>query len=176
MSKFSYQTDIHINAPIEKVYRFIADFPRHVEWNHAPQTMTALTEGEIGVGSQFRTEESNPSNMPFFQKTMMLVMAPLGRLLFGIEGYTVAEITALNPNKRVAWTAHIPGRRGKKLMQMHWELLLDERNGGTQVIQTCRIDPPADSPMFKMVTEEWAVNGKSETTLNLKRLKAILEA
>jgi hypothetical protein len=176
MAKFSYQTDVHIHAPIEKVYRYLADFPRHVEWNHQPQSMTALTGGDPVVGSQYRTEESSPSNMPFLRKIIMSMMAPLGRVLFKMDGYTIAEITDLTSNKRVAWTAHMPDREGKKLMQMHWELLLDERDGGVLVTQTCQIDPPADSPMFKMVTEDWVVNGKSEVALNLKRLKAILEA
>lgn len=75
MSKFSYQTDVQINAPIEKVYRYLADFPQHVEWNHQPQAMIALTGEEITVGSRYRTEESSPSNLPFLRKIMTVVMA-----------------------------------------------------------------------------------------------------
>ena len=172
MSDFSYKTDVHINAPIERVYRYLADFPRHVEWNHQPQAMTALTEGETAVGSQYRTEETNPSNMPLMQRIMM----PLMRMRYKSETFTIAEITDLNPNKRVAWTAHAPNKQGKKLMQMHWELLLEEKNGGTQVTQSCEIDPPADSPFASMVSDDMVANGKAETARNLKRLKSILEA
>ncbi len=175
MAKFSFQADVHIEAPVDTVFRYLADFPRHVEWNHAPQTMTALTEGEVAVGSQFRTEESTPSNLPVFRKIMMTVMAPLGKMLLKMDGHTIAEITNLTPNRRIAWTAHMPNRQGKKLMQMHWELLLEDRETGTLVTQTCQIDPPADSPMYKMVTEDWAENGRSEAARNLNRLKALLE-
>ncbi len=103
-------------------------------------------------------------------------MAPLGRIWLKMDGHTIAEITDLTPTERVAWTAYMPNRQGKKMMQMHWELLLEERDGGTLVTQTCQIDPPADSPMYRMVTADWVANGKSEAARNLQRLKAIMEA
>ncbi len=177
MAKFSYQTGIFINAPAHKAYRYLADFPRHVEWNHQPQAMTALTPGETAVGSQYRTEETNPSNMPFMRKMMMmLVMMPMIRMRYKAERFTVAEITDLTPNKRIAWTAHVPTKDGKKLMQMHWSLLFEEKDGGTQVTQGCEIDPPADSPFASMVSDDMVASGKAETARNLKRLKSILES
>ncbi len=172
MSNFSYKTEVQINAPFEKVYRYLADFPLHVEWSHQPQAMIALTEGETAVGSQYHTEETNPSNMPFMQKIMM----PFMRLLYKPESFTIAEITDLNPNKCIAWTAYAPNKQGKKLMRMNWELLLEGKNGGTQVTEGCEIDPPADSPLASMVSENMVANNKEETTRNLQRLKSIMEA
>ena len=181
MSENKFETAVTINAPIAKVYSYVADFPRHVEWNHQPQGMTALngagtarTEpAEVAVGSQFRTEEESPSNMDFVQKMMMMVMMPVVKRKHNFEGHTIAEIAALDSNERVAWSSHLPNRDGKKLMQMHWKLRLEEQNGRTTVTQACHADPPADSPFAAMVNID---NIKEESTLNLKRLKSILEA
>jgi uncharacterized membrane protein len=30
----NWQGSIQIDAPIEQVYRYLADFPRHCEWAH----------------------------------------------------------------------------------------------------------------------------------------------
>jgi hypothetical protein len=42
----------------------LADFPRHIEWNHPPQQMTALTGGPVQVDSRYKTMEAMPSNTP----------------------------------------------------------------------------------------------------------------
>ena len=176
MAKFSFETAVDIQAPQEQVYNYVADFPRHTEWNHQPQQMTPLTSGPTRVGSQYKTEEDMPSNMPTMQKLMFRVMMPVLKMMHKFEGYTVAEITALEPNERVAWTAHMPNKQGKKLMQMHWELRMQGENGATKVIQRCEIDPPADSPFIKMVNEDAAKTTEAESTANLARLKSVVES
>jgi hypothetical protein len=139
--------------------------------------MTVLNGGgETAVGTQYRTEESKASNMPFMQKIMMSVMMPILMRKHKFDGHTIAEITDLDPTRCIAWTAYMPTETGKKLMQMHWEILLDEQNGTTKVTQCCQFDPPADSPFISMITDDLVANNKAETTLNLKRLKSILEA
>lgn len=173
MSDNKFETAVTINAPIEKVYSYLADFPRHVEWNHQPQAMTALNGGGTAVGSKFRTEEIPASNTPFMMKLINKVGFPMFKRKHNFEGHTIAEITALDSNERVAWSAHLPNRAGKKLMQMHWELRFVEQNGRTQVTQACHVDPPADSPFMPFIN---LPNIKDETTTNLKRLKSILEA
>lgn len=173
MSDYKFETAVQINAPIDKVYNYVADFPRHVEWNHQPQAMTAVSGGEVAVGSKFRTEESGPSNMGFIQKIMLMVMMPMLKRRHNYEGYTLAEITALDSNERVAWSSHLPNKEGKKLMEMHWELRLQAQNGGTQVTQACHVDPPADSPFISFVN---VPDIKEESATNLNHLKSKLEA
>ena len=104
---------------------------------------------------------------------MMMVMMPMLKRKHNYEGYTLAEITALDSNERVAWSSHLPNREGKKLLEMHWELQLQEKSGGTQVTQFCHVDPPADSPFISFVN---VPDIKDEATANLNRLKSLLEA
>ena len=51
MSKITYKKDknmagmqseesIIIQAPIEKIYAYVSDYQRHIEWNHQPNEMT----------------------------------------------------------------------------------------------------------------------------------------
>ena len=65
MAKFSFETAVDIQAPKDQIYNYVADFPRHTEWNHQPQQMTSLTSGPARVGSQYKTEEDLPSNIAY---------------------------------------------------------------------------------------------------------------
>jgi uncharacterized membrane protein len=171
----SFETSVTIAVPPETVYSYVADFPRHMEWNHSPNQMIALQDGPVQVGSQFQTEEGGPSNAPFSQRVMFAVSQPIMKLVFGMQGYTVAEITALEPNQRVAWKAHLPSTKKGDLMRMRWEIRLQAQNGATEVTQGCEMAPPDTSPLKGMVNDDLVKQNKAETAANLQRLKSILE-
>lgn len=176
MTTYSYETAVQINAPVEKIYSYVADLPRHVEWNEQPAEMTSMNGDEVAVGSRYRTIEVDPSNLPWHQRIMMKLMMPMMMKKWDLdERATIAEITALEPRERVAWNAHMPNNQGKKLMEMDWEILFAEKNGGTEVIQRCEIKPPADSPFLSMLNDAQVAKNKEETALNLNRLKSMME-
>ncbi|MGD8490551.1 MAG: SRPBCC family protein [Anaerolineae bacterium] len=175
MPEVSYETSVVVNAPVDMVYDYIADFPRHVEWNHQPTRMIAVKEGPVQVGSQYQTYEKTASNLSFGTKMMFAVMGPISKLMWGSADYTLAEITALEPNQRVAWKARAPSTKKGDLMRMNWEILLQPQNGATKVVQRCQIVPPTESPMFGMVNEGTAAQGCEEATANLQRMRSIIE-
>jgi len=175
MTSVSYETSVNIKAPVDVVYGYVADFPRHVEWNHQPTKMTPLTSGPVSVGSQFQTQEQAPSNLKFGQKVMFAVGGPVFRLMYGAADYTEAEITALEPNERVAWKARLPSEKKGDLIRMNWEIQLQSNGNGTDVTQRCEIAPPDESPMASRVNADMARQGREEVTANLMRLKSILE-
>ncbi len=172
----TFDTSVKINAPAEKIYAYVSDFPRHVEWCNQPQQMTALQNGPTQVGSRYRTEEGNPRNMPLGQKMMFAMMRPLLKVIYGVDGYTEAEVVALEDQRRVAWKARLPSRKKGDLMRMNWEIRLQAENGGTVVTQQCEIAPPDSSPMKAMVNDDLAQQSKAEVAANLQRLKFIAEA
>lgn len=67
MADFTRERSVTIQAPIEVVYDYVSDFPRHVGWNHQPTEMTKLTDGPVSVGSKFRTKEQLPRGTPWLQ-------------------------------------------------------------------------------------------------------------
>jgi uncharacterized membrane protein len=175
MASTSYETSVNIEAPADVVYSYVADFPRHVEWNHSPTKITPVTDGPIRVGSQFQTQEQTASNLKLGQRVMLAVMEPVGKLMFGAADYTVAEITALEPNERLAWKSRLPSTKRGDLLRMNWEIQFQSGGNGTNVTQRCEIVPPEESPFARMVNEDMATQGREEATKNLTRLKGIIE-
>ena len=89
---------------------------------------------------------------------------------------TVAEVTALEANQRLAWAAHLPSAEKGALMRMRWELELAGTEGGTRVTQRGEIDPPETSPFASMVNDDMRDSVRDGVTQNLRKLKSILEA
>jgi len=168
MAEFTTERIVMIQAPIAAVYDYVSDFPRHTEWNHQPTKMTKLTEGPVGVGSIFRTIEQTPSNMSLLMKMIF----PLMSKLLGTTGYTEAEITALDPERRAAWKAQAPLKKGGFVAKAEWEILLESLGEGTKVTQQVH---------FRFFTkgvnaESVAAQTGEEMAQNLARLKEIVEA
>ena len=172
MADLSFETSVKIQAPPATIFPYVGDITRHVEWNHQPQTLTPLTDGPMRVGSQYRTVEAPASNMKFMEKVMFKVAWPLMMRMYGMESVTIAEITAIEPDRCFAWKAHLPSTKRGVLMAMKWEVELQPQNGMTTVIQRCTVMPPEGSPMASMVNID---NIRGETTGNLGRLKSLIE-
>jgi uncharacterized membrane protein len=174
MTDLSFETSVQIDAPTGIIYDYIADFPRHVEWNHQPVKMTPLTDGPVRVGSRYQTDEQLQSNASLGTKIQFALMTPILKLMFGTYGYTVAEITTLDPNKGVAWKASFPSKKKGDLVRMKWEVRLQPQSEGSQVVQRCEINMPAGSPL-PTPNETFMQKEKEETELNLTRLKGTIE-
>lgn len=169
MSDMQGEQSIVIQAPIDEVYTYVSDFPRHIEWNHQPSKMEKLTDGPIGVGSRFRTYEQPPSNANWF---MAKIMFPFMGMLVGVKGYTEAEITEMIPNEAIKWKANAPIRNGD-MMRAEWEIGLDSVEGGTKITQKFRFMP--QHPMAKrMVSESMTQDIATEVARNLENLKSIV--
>jgi uncharacterized protein YndB with AHSA1/START domain len=171
MAEFTAERTELIQAPIAAVYDYISDFPRHVEWNHQPTEMTKLTEGPVGVGSVFRTIEQTPKDMSWLMKKIF----PLMSKLMGVADYTEAEITALDPVRRVAWKAQAPLKKGGFLAKTEWEIDLASQGEATKVAQ--RVHFRFFNKMSeRMNMETAAAQTGEEMAHNLARLKQIVEA
>ena len=176
MALRTLEASTEIKAPIERVYAYVADFPRHIEWNARPEAMKALTEGPAAVGSIYATRESMPENMAFREKLMFKLMMPRMMKKAGSDGLTHAEITALDESRLVAWKAHMPSKNKGDLMRISWDLELEPTDSGTRITQRCTIDPPAGSPFAKMVNDGMVKNTREGCEANLATLKAMMES
>lgn len=157
-----------IEAPAGEVYDYIADFRRHTEWNYQPQEITKVTEGPVGVGTVFHTKEEYPKGLPWF---MEKVMMPIFTRLLGTKDYTAAEITAMEPGRRLAWTSWQPIRGGRRAIEVHWEIELEPENGATRVTQHSHWigkHRMSDPSMLEDIIADGVEDG-------LNRLKALLE-
>jgi uncharacterized protein YndB with AHSA1/START domain len=131
MAEFTSERTVVIAVPVESVYQYVSDFPRHVEWNFQPTEMTEITDGPVGVGSVFRTKERPPKDMPWVMK---MIFPSMG-MLMGAKGYTEAQVTALETDRRVAWTATAPTKKGGLIAKADWEINLEPQGERTRVTQ-----------------------------------------
>lgn len=169
--EFKGQTSITIKAPVENVYSYLADFPRHTEWAQNLSKVTKLSPGPIDVGTVFRTEEGPP---PVSLGTRLKMMVHfVSGLLSGAKPYSEAKITALESNRRIAWQAGVP-KRDHYMSFAEWEFILRPQGNFTHLTQHFRYAPP-DPQGQRMI----GAAGTNEITracaVNLERLKIRLE-
>jgi uncharacterized protein YndB with AHSA1/START domain len=174
--KETLEASVDIDVPIEKVYDYVADFRRHIEWNEQPQRITPLQKGSPAVGNKYMTLEGKPTDMPLKDRLMFTVMMPIMKKIHGFGDETTSEITALDANERVAWKAHLPSKKSGDMMRMSWEIQLEERDGGTHVVQRGVINPPDESPFARMVNEDMVRSIAGGVQKNLERLKSTMES
>lgn len=170
MTEFTDERTVLIQAPLEIVYEYVSDFPRHTEWNHRPTEMIKLTEGPVAVGSVFRTKEQAASNLPWLLRRL----SPLLEVLLGGTGYTEAEITALEPNRRVAWKGAVPLKKGGFMVKAKWEIRLESQGEVTRVTQWFHLQ--FLGKMGERMNPETAAQMTcEEVTRNLTRCQEIVE-
>ncbi len=175
MTTASFSISKKINAPAENVYAYIADIPRHTEWNYRAAEVEKLTDGPVAVGSKFRTLETLPRELPAMEKFMFTYFMPIIKKIYGFGDHNYATITALEPGRLVSWKTNLPGRKGD-MMRMNWEITISEESDEQCVVtQRCQIVPPDTSPFVRMVNDDMLEMSRKDATDNLLELKRILE-
>lgn len=139
------EVSIDIAAPAEKVYRYLADFKRHSEWSMSVATIEQVTQGTVGVGTEFKASEKIPATFVSF-----------------------ARITALDAPARVAWES-----TDHKIFRTNWEFVLSAQNGGTHLVQRVTFYPLGFlGPILLLVRKRQAT---PENLKSLQRIKEIME-
>jgi len=141
------EASIDVNAPAREVYGYLADFARHREWSSARMSqLKQLTPGPIGVGTEFEAAETVPAKV-----------------------VTHSRITALEPNRRIAWHSWF-----KRLMAADWEFELSESDGTTHLVQRSQWQPGnLAMGLFHRLLRRRAI--PIENRHSLERIKAALE-
>jgi uncharacterized membrane protein len=129
-----WQGSVEVNAPAERVYAYLAEFPKHCEWAQTLERMELRKNGDSnGVGAVYRTYEKQA-----FQDDRP-PRGPMPAKAF--NGVTECEVTELRPNSRIAWKAH-PLPIG---MGIHAEMAFDLTpldGGRTRVTQAIAMHQP----------------------------------
>lgn len=138
MSEYKGQTSITIQAPVETVYAYLADFPKHAEWARNIGSVTQIGAGPIEIGTRFKTAEGPPP-VKLTQKIKMMLHFARG-IFGGAKPYSVAKITALDPPGRIGWEAGIP--KGDGFFNfVEWEFILEPQGTSTHLTQRYHWQP-----------------------------------
>jgi uncharacterized membrane protein len=171
MSEFKGQTSITIQAPVEKVYAYLLDFPRHTEWAQNLSKVTQISVGPIAVGTTFKTEEGPPP-VPLWAKLKMMVQFVAG-VLSGAKPYSEAKITALETNRRIGWQAGIP--KGSGFFNFaEWEFVLEPQGAATHLTQRFHWKPQ-EPGAARMVGAAGSDGLERACAVSLTQLKQRLE-
>lgn len=164
---------VEINAPIDRVYTYLAEFPKHCEWAQTLERMEQKRPGDgNGVGAIYRTFErqamhaDRKPNGPFPPKAF--------------KGETECEVTELSPNRRIAWRAHpVPVKMGTRAqLAFDLESLEPDR---TRVTQTVALRQPGmlafafSKFVFKITTDQMKERASAQWQASLENIKAIME-
>jgi hypothetical protein len=165
------ETSVVVQAQAQAVYDYLLDFTRHSEWVDNLSKVSQVSQGPIGVGTVFRAQEGPPP-VSLMKKLRMMVYFIAG-LTGGAKPYSQAEITGLEPGRRIAWRAGVPKGAGYFNLA-EWELVLEPQAQGTRIIQRFHYIPQTPTAE-RMVGAVSAADLEKACAASLERLKKVLE-
>jgi len=150
MAIFSNSFRIHVNVPPEAAFAYVADLPRHGEWNPGLK-VTAISDGPITVGSCFHS---------------------IGHI-FGREMHDDLCVTQYQPPVRFAF--FVKSGNGAIIgEELTHEFMFQPEDSGTLITRTAGSTAvPLLLKLLAPILGALFVN--SEMTQSLERLKAKLE-
>jgi uncharacterized protein YndB with AHSA1/START domain len=158
---------VTIAAPIERVYAYLADFPRHAEWAQSVQHLRLVRAGDArGVGAVYRTAE---------RQAWQANRLPFAPLASGVPGDTMCEVLVLTPERRIAWRswAPVPGVRHEG--EFAFDLALAP--GGTELTQIASLrDNWLGDLVSRYVFKTTEAKARAQWEASLRNIKLILES
>jgi uncharacterized membrane protein len=158
---------VTISAPIERVYAYLADFPRHAEWAQSVQQLQLVRAGDArGVGAVYRTAE---------RQAWQADRRPFEPLAGGVPGDTMCQVLELKPERRIAWRswAAVPGVRHEGAFAFE----LEATPGGTQLTQSARLrDNWLGDLVSRYMFKTTAAKAHAQWAASLRNIKLILES
>ena len=156
---------VRIEAPVEQVFAYLADFTRHPEWDASTHRVELHQPGDAnGVGAVYRAYESLSSLAPDTTGSPMKDRA----------GLADREVKELVPNRRIAWHTHTVPRMG---ISADASFDLEPDGDGTTVNQTVRVKVPGvldaiGKAVFRQLDDKQTAQWES----NLQNLKQATES
>jgi Polyketide cyclase / dehydrase and lipid transport len=173
LAELSGEASVVIQAPIGQVYVALADFSRHSSWNKNIYKIWQITPGPIGVGTRFKAMEGAPPAS--FGRQLRALTQVMAGMLGGAKPLSEAEITVLEPGRRIDWVGVFPSRHGE-FNRAEWRVELWPTDGGTRVVQHFRYLPQTANARNMLAALGDASGIARACEVNLGQLKRQLEA
>jgi len=164
MSK-QWTGSVWIDAPVEEVFAYLADFTRHPEWDEATKRVEQTESGDAaGVGNEYKAYEALNSVSSFGGRDA---------LLKDQAGLAKRKVTAMVPGQRIAWHSYPLPRMG---VSADCAFTFETENGGARLTQSVEINslPGADA-VIGFVFRSLDDKQRAQWNANLNRLKEAAE-
>jgi uncharacterized membrane protein len=167
----NWSGSVTIAAPVERVYAYLADFPRHCEWAQTLERMEQQRAGDAnGIGARYLT---------FERQAFQADRKPRGPMpAKAFKGKTLAEVRELAPNRRIAWHSH-PVPRMRIWADIAFDLAPE--GNGAKLTQTIRMHQ-GWLPLqlfarlaFKSTPAAMEEKARAQWAASLQNIKTILE-
>ena len=171
MTETKGETSILIEAPAQVIYNYLLDFTKHPEWSRNLSRVWQVSDGPVEVGTIFHAQEGPPP-VPLFKKLKMMVFFMAG-VASGAKTYSQAEITGLEPGRRIAWKGGVP--KGEHYFNLaHWEFILEPQGQVTRLTQRFQYLPQTPTAN-RMVGAAGPGGIEKACAVSLAQLKTVLE-
>lgn len=84
---------VHIYAPLEQVFWYVADLTKHSEWSGGRLKVEALTPGPAAVGSRYRSVGDLPNQKDRVNELRIVEVKPPDRFVFVAQDPTFGEVS-----------------------------------------------------------------------------------
>jgi hypothetical protein len=167
MPSIEWQGTLTVAAPVEWVYGYLADFPRHREWAQSVVELAEVHPGDgAGVGRRYRTAE---------RQQWQHDRGPRQPLTTGTKGTTMCEVRELTPNRRIAWHAWVPIPGIHHTGDFAFDLA-PAAGGSTNLTQAVRLhDTGLAILVTRLVFKQTPAKARAQWAASLNNIKAILE-
>ncbi|MFL5758663.1 MAG: SRPBCC family protein [Thermomicrobiales bacterium] len=158
-----WEGSVHIDAPVDQVFPYLADFTRHPEWDQSTLKVEKLTEGDdTGVGAEWKIYEA----FDLFGIGRRETKPKLGT---GLVKRVVRDVV---PNHKVEWHAQPIPRIG---VTADYLFQVEEEDGGTKVTQqvTFNVHGVLDAAT-RVLTKNLDKNIRQIWPQNLQQLESVV--
>jgi uncharacterized membrane protein len=162
-----WQGSVHVKAPVEVVYHYLADFARHTEWDDLTERIEQVAPGDgAGVGARYRAHERIDS------------LLSRGRAKDEGKrthvGPSMREVRELVPNQRIAWHARPIPPIG---VSADYRFELTPVGNGTQLTQVVQYNvPTVVDTVSRLILKGIDARQQAQCQANLERIKTACEA
>lgn len=159
-----WEGSIYIEAPVDKVFSYLADVSRHPEWDGFVAQVKQIAPGnERGEGSEWEVRER--MNLVVHGKR-----EPRWKNSAGLAHRQLREVVA---NRRVSWHSHPVPKVGISA-DFAWDLAPE--GSGTRVTQHVTVHVPGlVDTVGKLVLRNLDQNLREQWAKNLENLKSVVE-
>jgi uncharacterized membrane protein len=129
MQKF-WEGSVHVDAPLDEVWKYVGDFNRHPEWDGFTNEVELAKPGDAnGIGAEWKVKEQLGMLKEPGKKNWFAHGAAPGR----------REVREVVPMQKIVWQSYPVPKMGVSAV---FTVELAAENGGTLVRQTVQVNLP----------------------------------
>lgn len=167
--EIQWQSMITIAAPFADVYRYLAQFERHVEWSQTLVEVECMRAGDNGVGAQYRAVE---------RQAMQVSRRPGAALTEGQVITSLLQVRELTPFYRLAWRMQTLPRGATTDTIVS---LASDGSSGTRLTMQIRVQPHKTTGFlsrFRSATDQAIARAQyaAQWEASLRNLQDVIDA